>query len=212
MIQLGMTFYNEKGETSHPTSTWQFNFKFSLSEDMYAPDSIQLLLRSGVDFTVLAKKGIDHLHFGESMMMSGLVLNDDVKWICFHGGYDFAYLLKTLTNRDLPSKEEQFFWMLERFFPSVYDLKVLLSVHGISGSLQKLADSWRVKRKGHYHQAGSDSLLTGDLFFRIRQEYAEDIANDEKRCLNTLYGIGCGTHQTLSNHRNDVSCALNFFM
>ena len=27
-------------------------------------------------------------------MQSGLVLSDQVHWICFHGCYDFAYLIK----------------------------------------------------------------------------------------------------------------------
>jgi hypothetical protein len=28
----------------------------------------------------------------------GIVLNDDIKWICFHGSFDFAYFLKLLIN------------------------------------------------------------------------------------------------------------------
>jgi hypothetical protein len=35
--------------------------------------------------------------FGELMMTSGLVLMDNVRWISFHSGYDFGYLLKLLT-------------------------------------------------------------------------------------------------------------------
>uniref|UniRef100_A0A915I340 Uncharacterized protein n=1 Tax=Romanomermis culicivorax TaxID=13658 RepID=A0A915I340_ROMCU len=31
-------------------TTWQFNFKFSLGEDMYAQDSIDLLTNSGIKF------------------------------------------------------------------------------------------------------------------------------------------------------------------
>ena len=30
LIQLGLTFYNGKGEKPHGVSTFQFNFKFSL--------------------------------------------------------------------------------------------------------------------------------------------------------------------------------------
>jgi len=47
IIQLGLSFFDEEGQT--PTdqyTTWQFNFKFNLSEDMYAQDSIELLTNS----------------------------------------------------------------------------------------------------------------------------------------------------------------------
>ncbi|CAN0488847.1 unnamed protein product, partial [Ectocarpus sp. 8 AP-2014] len=51
MIQLGLSFANEKGELPEDgCCTWQFNFAFNLSEDMYAHDSIQLLKNSGIDF------------------------------------------------------------------------------------------------------------------------------------------------------------------
>ena len=55
-------------------------------EDMYAQDSIDLLTRSGIDFEKNEKRGIDVLHFGELLMVSGLVLCDNIKWISFHSG------------------------------------------------------------------------------------------------------------------------------
>jgi CAF1 family ribonuclease len=50
IIQLGLSFANEKGEFAEGCCCWQFNFKFSLSEDMYAQDSIDLLKQSGIRF------------------------------------------------------------------------------------------------------------------------------------------------------------------
>ena len=39
-----MTFLDEKGNIPEAgPSTWQFNFKFNLTEDMYAEDSVDLL-------------------------------------------------------------------------------------------------------------------------------------------------------------------------
>lgn len=71
--------------------------RFSLSSDMYAQDSIDLLSRSGIDFQRHEREGIEISHFAELLMMSGVVLSDEVTWITFHSGYDFGYLLKVGT-------------------------------------------------------------------------------------------------------------------
>ena len=42
-LQLGVTFLDEKGNLPEGMTTWQFNFKFNLTEDMYAEDSVDLL-------------------------------------------------------------------------------------------------------------------------------------------------------------------------
>lgn len=48
IIQLGLTFLDETGKLPETgPSTWQFNFKFNLTEDMYAEDSVDLLQNSG---------------------------------------------------------------------------------------------------------------------------------------------------------------------
>ena len=192
IIQLGLTFYNECGTKPFiGGSTWQFNFKFSLNDDMFAPDSIQLLIESGFNFSKFSKYGISHKKFAEKITMSGLFFNSNIKWICFHGSYDFAYLLKMLTNEYLPLNEVEFFEKLSLFFPFVYDLKVLLrDIRGIKGGgLQKLANALKVTREGTNHQAGSDSLLTGDVFFKMRDSYFEDLL-DENKYANTIYGLG----------------------
>ena len=93
-------------------------------EDMFAQDSIDLLKTSGIDFAKFEDYGIDPHDFGELMMMSGLVLTDDVKWISFHSGYDFGYLLKTLAFHDLPSDESVFLELLYTYFPCIFDIKV----------------------------------------------------------------------------------------
>jgi CCR4-NOT transcription complex subunit 7/8 len=51
IIQLGLTFLDDKGKVpENGPSTWQFNFKFNLTEDMYAEDSVDLLQNSGIQF------------------------------------------------------------------------------------------------------------------------------------------------------------------
>ena len=67
-------------------------------EDMYAQDSIDMLQNSGIQFKKHEEEGIDPLDFAELLMTSGIVLVDDIKWLSFHSGYDFGYLLKLLTD------------------------------------------------------------------------------------------------------------------
>ena len=96
------------------------------SGDIFAEDSIELLKTSGIDFEKFEKDGIDVQYFGELFTMSGLVLNEKVKWLSFHSSYDFGYLLKVLTCTELPSEEAAFLDLLHIFFPCIYDIKVSL--------------------------------------------------------------------------------------
>lgn len=76
VIQIGITLFNEEGETpparpgpDMPLSaasrrhigqgpfpySWQFNFKFSLQDDMYNEKSIESLQQAGIDFKALSR-------------------------------------------------------------------------------------------------------------------------------------------------------------
>ena len=163
IIQLGITFANDDGELADDCPTWQFNFQFNLQEDMYAQDSIDLLTRSGIEFRNHEERGINVEAFGEVLMSSGLVLNEEVKWISFHSGYDFGYLLKLLTNTTLPGDEPAFFDLLHLYFPLIYDVKYLMvSCDSLKGGLNKLAEDLNVERVGPMHQVRGVRLL--DLY------------------------------------------------
>lgn len=137
---------------------------------MYAQDSIDLLQNSGIQFKKHEEDGIDPLDFAELLMSSGIVLVDNIKWLCFHSGYDFGYLLKLLTDQNLPSDESEFFDLLRIYFPNIYDIKYLMkSCKNLKGGLQEVADQLELRRVGPQHQAGSDALLTGMAFFKMRE-------------------------------------------
>jgi hypothetical protein len=51
---------------------------------MYAPDSLELLQKSGIDFQRHEEFGILPNDFAELLITSGLVLSDVTKWISFH--------------------------------------------------------------------------------------------------------------------------------
>lgn len=208
IIQVGITFMDENGklpETGY--TTWQFNFKFNLTEDMYAQDSIDLLNNSGIQFKRLEEEGIEPNDFAELVMSSGLVLMDDTKWLSFHSGYDFGYLLKILTASNLPENEGEFFETLKMYFPMIYDVKYLMkSCKNLKGGLQEVADQLELTRVGPQHQAGSDSLLTGDAFFKMREMFFEDNIDDAKYC-GHLYGLGTsfsGNGAAFSENENGI--------
>jgi CCR4-NOT transcription complex subunit 7/8 len=189
LIQLGLTFHNARGEKPPGPSTFQFNFKFSLGEDMYAQDSIDMLQTAGILFKQHEEEGIDVLDFAELLMSSGLVLCEDVTWIAFASGYDFGYLIRLLTNESLPDEETDFFQLILLYFPQIYDVKYLMkSCKNLKGGLQEVADILKLERVGVQHQAGSDSFITGSSFFKIKEEFFDDTIDDEKYCGN-LFGL-----------------------
>ena len=149
---------------------------------MYAQDSIELLQNSGLQFKKHEEEGIDPLEFAELLMTSGIVLMENVKWLSFHSGYDFGYLLKILTNHHLPQEESEFFELLRIYFPVIYDVKYLMkSCKNLKGGLQEVADQLELERVGPQHQAGSDSLLTGMAFFKMREVRAFSFHSITKR-------------------------------
>jgi len=190
LIQLGITLTDEHGNFVDGCTCWQFNFKFSLKDDIFAQDSIELLKTSGIDFEKFEKYGIDIQYFGELIMMSGLVLSDDIKWISFHSKYDFGYLLKTLTCTELPLDEVGFMELLGVYFPCVYDIKYMMTAtEGMHGGLNSLAEALQIDRIGPMHQAGSDSLLTAQVFFGLVKKHFNNIC-DDSRFKGELFGVG----------------------
>lgn len=188
LIQWGISLSDEKGNSPQECSTWQFNLKFDKSKEKYSNESIALLISHGIDFDKLAKYGLTPEAFGEFLTTSGLILNEDIKWISFHGSYDFAYLIKILTNQPLPETEAGFFDILKLFFPTFYDIRHLTRNLELSKALQRLAQDLEITRIGTQHQAGSDSLVTLKVFHKLVSYYvtSDNLKIDE----NVLFGLG----------------------
>ncbi|KAI0377815.1 CAF1-domain-containing protein [Hypomontagnella monticulosa] len=252
VIQIGISLFNEKGETPsdraaasnevgpnsrrHPTQAqvplaWQFNFKFSLKEDMYNQASIESLQQAGIDFNLLERDGIDPKKFASLFIVSGFVCYDNVKWISFHGGYDFGYLTKLLADQKLANDESEFDKIMKKWFPTTYDVKhlmkyaVKLHTTGLlspqdpgsteilqkfeqKSGLESIADALKIKRVGAAHQAGSDSLLTGKVFFQLREKiYNGEISDDH---IGKVWGLGFSGMEmpiSIQNQTNNVENA-----
>lgn len=180
-IQIGFSFFDEHGQCVDLVSTVQFNLKWNVDNETHAVDSIQLLQDCGIDFYKLKRDGIELEDFAEAFLASGLALNDQITWIGFHryvplsffiqtfSAYDFAYMMKICTDwLQMPDKFREFQKLLILFFPRIADLKAIMNEHKfLKGGLQELADALHVQRVGFKHQAGSDSMLTGETFFRF---------------------------------------------
>jgi len=202
LIQLGITLFDASGNLPKGVCTWQFNFKFNLMEDLYAEDSIDLLRSSGLDFEKHSVAGVEPCDFAEMLLSSGLVLMDNVTWITFHSAYDFGYLLAQLTAMSLPDSETEFLETLKIYFPNLYDIKYLmLSTDNLMGGLQSVANKLKVKRIGSQHQAGSDSLLTGQVFFKIYDKYFSNGLDDVK-----YSGQICGFNSCMPAASVSTSC------
>jgi len=103
--------------------------------------SIDLLLEAGINFEHHKKHGIPPQLFAECLTTSGLICSEKLLWICFHGIFDFAYLLKLLSGEStLPDSDYSFQEMLELYFPHLMDVKTLAEPWAqLQGSLAKLS-------------------------------------------------------------------------
>eukprot|EP00826_Nyctotherus_ovalis_P025310 TRINITY_DN1960_c0_g1_i13.p1 TRINITY_DN1960_c0_g1~~TRINITY_DN1960_c0_g1_i13.p1 ORF type:complete len:132 (-),score=9.87 TRINITY_DN1960_c0_g1_i13:57-452(-) len=120
-------------------------------------------------------------------MTSGLVCSEKILWICFHGIFDFAYLLKLLSGEStLPDNEYSFQEMLKLYFPRLVDVKTLSEPWPqLQGSLNKLSQDLDVFRsppvdRAHSRQTpgrkrqfddGVDILQTQRLLLRKAVSY-----------------------------------------
>ncbi|KAL9130369.1 MAG: hypothetical protein Q9217_001427 [Psora testacea] len=228
VIQLGISLFDEEGNSppanlaeipgmstysnnlkTCPT-TWQFNFQFSLEEDMYNDSSITFLQEAGIDLKRFEADGIDPEKFGSRLITSGLAHFEDVRWISFHSGYDFAYVVKLMNRNELPEDETEYRKLMNIYFPSIYDIKFMIQhaqrtqsandqpltpaaanhLNNLSqkGGLQHLADELHVRRVGNAHSAGSDALLTGKVFWEVKEKIFGGVVDDTKY-LGQVWGL-----------------------
>ena len=76
-------------------------------------------------------------------MSSGIVLMDDIKFLCF----DSVYELKLLADQNLPADESEFYNLLRIYFPKIYDVKYLMKTcKRLNGGMQQIADQLKLGR------------------------------------------------------------------
>jgi CCR4-NOT transcription complex subunit 7/8 len=170
-----------------------------------------LLEVAGIDFKKFNERGIEMEHFGEVFTTSGLVLNENVKWVTFHGSYDFAYFIKALSNQSLPEDENIFNELLGIYFCNFYDVRQMIkNVTWLKGSLSRISSDLDIKRIGQTHQAGSDSLVTSKVFFKLLANFNDhiDVFGDK----NKLFGFSYKAIDDYDWNNNFVNNFSNFSM
>ncbi|KAL5547453.1 hypothetical protein UlMin_002684 [Ulmus minor] len=188
LIQLGLTFFDEDGFL--PTCdtdqfcVWQFNFReFNPREDLHSAESIKLLCQNGIDFQKNIEKGINARTFRARFMSSWVLSDKNRRWVTFGGGYDFGYLIKMLTGKNLPEKLQEFSEKLKEFFPVVYDIEHVMKY---PITMNMLADDLGVRRFGNNRQAGADSLLKSRIFMKLKYQHSEAYFEDHVGVLHSL--------------------------
>jgi hypothetical protein len=131
-----------------------------------------------------------------------------MKWISFHGGYDFAYLVKALTGGlALPARVGDMLNYVDLFFPCRCDIKYLLR-EMFRGSLSSLASQMRVA-SGSLHQAGSDALVTRTAFFGLDSDLRRRAFDAREKEVGLLNGLGADTIQgvdpVVAHHNRNFS-------
>lgn len=177
IIQLGLTLADLHGNRY----TWEFNFSdFDIVSDRQDKDSVDFLMRQGVDFRKHKKDGIPSHEFARKCLEAGLLGNKLVVWVGFQILYDLGYFTKILTGQNLPDKFDTYMEFERDYFGDrVYDVKDMIREYNKSdssrdsnpklhGGLDKVAETLGIPRvAGKSHQAGSDSLLTYLTFLKL---------------------------------------------
>ncbi|KAM7254042.1 hypothetical protein ACFE04_028226 [Oxalis oulophora] len=205
LIQLGLTLTNAQGNLPNfgsPTESyiWQFNFRdFDITKDSYNRNSIEFLKKQGIDFENHRNYGIHSADFAWVFLNSNLVAwKSNLTWVTFHGGYDFGFMIKILTQHSLPSDLPSFIRHVVWYFGNkVYDVKHMIKpFNRWYGGLNKLAKGLNVERGqvgNCTHQAGSDSLLTILTYWKLVQVFNEEYRENGYKTMSknelTIYGL-----------------------
>jgi len=162
-IQIGVAVAGAEGTLR---GVWCFNLRFDEAVDAHSEPSLAFLRTAGIDFPRHRAEGIEAAALGLRLANSSLVGYHGCTpwWLTFSGSYDLAYLLKLLTlGRPLPGAPAGFDKALSVYCPRRHELRDLLP----RGSLENLGRLHGVQRHGRAHTAGSDALLTLELFLHL---------------------------------------------
>ena len=65
--------------------------------------------------------------FGEYFFKCGLIMNENLHWISYHGSFDYGYFYRLIKIALLPEYQEEFLQETKLFFPHNYDMKYMIN-------------------------------------------------------------------------------------
>lgn len=167
-IQIGFCVSGENG--AYPRA-WNFNLEFNLADGFFNPDSIFLLMDSGLDFSINRTYGIPVEMFRAAMVESGLLFKQDFSWVFFHGNMDIAYFVRIISGNPLPESLLSFQRLISTSLGyRYYDVKYLGFYHKpepVGGGLRRFAEILEVPHDGNQHLAAQDAYVTMLCFHKI---------------------------------------------
>lgn len=168
VIQIGLAIGSAYGKC---LGAWNFNMKYDLEKDLHTDAAIRFLKAVGVDFERHKVEGL------EGKLLGALLKGSDLSfcsWVTVSGMTDLAYLVQ-LMDADLPDTLGDFEALLETACAGRYEVRDWLPL----GSLESLAKTHGVIRRGRAHTAASDAKVTLELYFKCSDSEGDTVASTD---------------------------------
>lgn len=164
-IQLGIAVANSHGVVR---GVWCFNLHFDIDVHLHTKESTSFLRRAGLNFERHKSEGISAESISRWLRGTHLLGRTPhlplplPLWVTFSGQYDLGYMMKLLMRgMPLPIGVAHFDGLVDAHMPWRFDLQ---QEYLRWGSLENWGKEFGVQRHGAAHTAGSDALLTLELY------------------------------------------------
>ena len=163
---------------------------------MADPAAVNILEGHGVNLAQHKNHGIYAHKLFLQLGLSGLVKNNNIHFIAFHGSNDFGHIVKGLDLgggpgiKKLPKRREDFLAALSTNFRNIADLKGMVAD---DVSLRDLCASLGVQQEERRYHAGPDSQLIMQCFaVMLRDRFHYNL----QQLHNGVHGVGPYDAQT----------------
>ncbi|KAK1589397.1 hypothetical protein Q3G72_033593 [Acer saccharum] len=159
------------------TPVWHYNLSqelhyLALSLNRYKLLSVDTKL---LDFIQGTPRDAPEAIVYDELKFNIITMHRDLKWVTFHGTYDFTYVLKLFTRETLSNTAQEFVAKASTYLDKVVDLKLAAKYFkGLKDvEVGLLSRILHVSRFGKAHNVDSDSLLIAQVYAKMT-DHIED--------------------------------------